>query len=163
MRGVNDADVLQRIADQGLELPPPPVPVAAYVPVVVSGGLAFVAGQVPIVDGRVLHAGLLGGEVSVEQGHEGARRAALQSLSALRAELGSFDRLRRIVQVTVYIASTPDFGDHPKVANGASELLVAVLGEEGKHARAAIGMASLPLGGCIEVVVIAEVERVAPS
>jgi enamine deaminase RidA (YjgF/YER057c/UK114 family) len=157
MRGVNDADVLQRIADQGLELPPSPVPVAAYVPVVVSGALAFVAGQVPIIDGQVLHPGLLGDQVSVEQGYEGGRRAALQALSALRAELGSFDRLRRIVQVTVYIASTPDFGDHPKVANGASELLVAVLGEEGKHARAAIGMASLPLGACIEVVVTAEV------
>jgi enamine deaminase RidA (YjgF/YER057c/UK114 family) len=160
MRGVNDADVLQRIADQGLELPPPPMPVAAYVPVVVSGTLAFVAGQVPIIDGQVMHPGLLGGEVSVEQGFEGGRRAALQALSALRAELGSFDRLRRIVQVTVYIASTPEFGEHPQVANGASELLVAVLGEEGKHARAAIGMASLPLGGCIEVAVTAEV---APS
>jgi enamine deaminase RidA (YjgF/YER057c/UK114 family) len=96
----------------------------------------------------------------VEQGYEGGRRAALQALSVLRAELGSFDRLRRIVQVIVYIAATPDFGDHPQVANGASELLVAVLGEEGKHARAAIGMSSLPLGGCIEVTVTAEV---APS
>lgn len=155
---MNDADVLRRIDEQGLELPPAPVPVAAYVPVVVSGSLAFVAGQVPIVDGQVMHPGLLGGEVSVEQGYEAGRRAALQALSALRAELGSFDRLRRIVQATVYIASTSDFADHPKVANGASELLVAVLGEEGKHARAAIGMSSLPLGGCIEVVLTAEVD-----
>jgi enamine deaminase RidA (YjgF/YER057c/UK114 family) len=157
MRRMNDADVLQRIADQGLELPPPPKPVAAYVPVVVSGSLAFVAGQVPIIDGQVLHPGRLGAGVSVEQGYEGGRRAALQALSVLRNELGSFDRLRRIVQVTVYIASTPEFGEHPQVANGASELLVAALGEEGKHARAAIGMASLPLGGCIEVAVTAEV------
>ena len=154
---MNDADVLQRIADEGLELPPPPKPVAAYVPVVVSGSLAFVAGQVPIVDGQVLHPGLLGGGVSVDQGYAGGRRAALQALSALREELGSFERLSRIVQVTVYIASTPDFGEHPQVANGASELLVAVLGEEGKHARAAIGMASLPLGGSVEVAVTAEV------
>jgi enamine deaminase RidA (YjgF/YER057c/UK114 family) len=160
MRRMNDADILQRIADQGLELPPPTKPVAAYVPVVVSGSLAFVAGQVPIIDGQVLHPGRLGDGVSVEQGVEGGRRAALQALSVLRAELGSFDRLRRIVQVTVYIASTPEFGEHPQVANGASELFVAVLGEEGKHARAAIGMASLPLGGCIEVAVTAEV---APS
>jgi len=154
---MDDADVLQRIADQGLELPAPTKPVAAYVPVVVSGSLAFVAGQVPIIDGQVLHPGLLGAGVSVEQGYEAGRRAALQALSVLRAELGSFDRLRRIVQVTVYIASTPAFGEHPQVANGASELFVAVLGEEGKHARAAIGMASLPLGGCIEVAVTAEV------
>jgi enamine deaminase RidA (YjgF/YER057c/UK114 family) len=157
MRVMNDADVMQRIAEQGLELPAPPVPVASYVPVVVSGTLAFVAGQVPIIDGAVLHPGLLGGGVSVEQGAEGGRRAALQALSALRAELGSFDRLARIVQVTVYVASTPDFGEHPKVANGASDLLVAVLGEAGKHARAAIGMSSLPLGGSIEVAVTAEV------
>lgn len=154
---MDDAAVLQRLADQGLELPPPPQPVASYVPVVVSGTAAFVAGQVPIIDGVVLHAGHLGDQVSIEQGAEGASRAALQALSALRAALGSFDRLRRIVQVTVYIASTPEFGDHPKVANGASDLLVAVLGEEGKHARAAIGMSSLPLGGSIEVVVVAEV------
>jgi enamine deaminase RidA (YjgF/YER057c/UK114 family) len=93
----------------------------------------------------------------VEQGAEGGRRAALQALSALRAELGSFDRLVRIAQVTVYIASTPDFAEHPKVANGASDLLVSVLGDAGKHARAAIGMASLPLGGSIEVAVTAEV------
>jgi enamine deaminase RidA (YjgF/YER057c/UK114 family) len=157
MRGMNDADVLQRIAEEGLELPAPPIPVASYVPVVVSGTLAFVAGQVPIIDGQVLHPGLLGDGVSVEQGIEGGRRAALQALSALRAELGSFDRLVRIAQMTVYIASTPDFAEHPKVANGASDLLVAVLGDAGKHARAAIGMASLPLGGCIEVAVTAEV------
>lgn len=158
MPPMKDADVLQRIAGLGLELPPPPQPVASYVPVVVSGTTAFIAGQVPIIDGQVLHAGHLGDHVSVEQGAEGASRAALQALSALRAALGSFDRLRRIVQVTVYIASTPEFGDHPKVANGASDLLVAVLGEEGKHARAAIGMSSLPLGGSVEVVVVAEVD-----
>ncbi len=157
---MDDVQVLQRIADLGFELPPAPQALAAYVPMVVSGTLAFVAGQVPLVDGQVLHPGLLGDGVSVEQGYEGSRRAALQALSALRAELGSFDRLRRVVQVTVYVASTPDFSEHPQVANGASELLVAVLGEEGKHARAAIGMSSLPLGGSVEVVVTAEV---APS
>jgi enamine deaminase RidA (YjgF/YER057c/UK114 family) len=157
---MDDADVLRRIAEQGLELPPAPQSVAAYVPVVVSGGSAFVAGQVPIVDGRVLHPGRLGDGVSVDQGYDGARRAALQALSALREALGSFDRLRRIAQVTVYIAATPDFTDHPKVANGASELLVAALGDSGTHARAAVGMSSLPLGGSVEVAVIAEVDPV---
>jgi enamine deaminase RidA (YjgF/YER057c/UK114 family) len=158
MRGVNDAKVLQRIAEQGLELPPAPQPVAAYIPVLVTRGLAFVAGQVPIVDGNVLHPGRLGDDVSIDQGYEGSRRAALQALSALREALGAFDRLHRIVQVTVYIAATPGFTDHPKVANGASDLLVAALGEDGKHARAAVGMSSLPLGGCVEVAVIAEVD-----
>ncbi len=155
---MNDVEVLQRITDLGLELPPAPVPVAAYVPVRITGSTAYVAGQVPIVDGVVVHPGLLGGDVSVEEGQAGARRAALQALAALRAALGSFDRLLGILQVTVYIASVPGFTEHPVVANGASQLLVDVLGEPGKHARAAIGMASLPLGGSIEIAVIAEVE-----
>jgi enamine deaminase RidA (YjgF/YER057c/UK114 family) len=157
MRAMNDAVVLQRIADLGLELPPAPVPVAAYVPVRIAGGTAYVAGQVPMIDGVVQYPGLLGRDVSVEEGRAGAQRAALQSLAALRAALRSFDRLLGILQVTVYVASTPEFSEHPQVANGASQLLVDVLGETGKHARAAIGMASLPLGGSIEVVVTAEV------
>jgi len=154
---MNDADILQRIADLGLELPPAPQPVAAYVAVRLAGATAYVAGQVPIVDGVVVNPGLLGRDVSVDEGRAGAERAALQALSALRAALGSFDRLLGILQVTVYVASTPDFTEHPQVANGASELLVNVLGETGRHARAAIGMASLPLGGSVEVVVTAEI------
>jgi enamine deaminase RidA (YjgF/YER057c/UK114 family) len=154
---MNDAEVLQRIADLGLELPPAPVPVAAYVPVRIASGTAYVAGQVPITDGVVQYPGLLGRDVSVEEGQAGAQRAALQALAALRAALGSFDRLMGILQVTVYVAATPDFAEHPQVANGASQLLVDVLGETGKHARAAIGMASLPLGGSVEIAVTAEV------
>jgi enamine deaminase RidA (YjgF/YER057c/UK114 family) len=157
MRRMNDADILQRIADLGLELPPAPQPVAAYVAVRLAGATAYVAGQVPIVNGVVVNPGLLGRDVSVDEGRAGAERAALQALSALRAALGSFDRLLGILQVTVYVASTPDFTEHPQVANGASELLVNVLGETGRHARAAIGMASLPLGGSVEVVVTAEI------
>ncbi|MFN8232364.1 MAG: RidA family protein [Actinomycetota bacterium] len=121
-----------------------------------AAGLAFVAGQVAIVDGVVLHPGLLGRDVSIEQGRAAARRAALQALAALRGELGSFDRIAQIAQLTVYVACTADFTEHPQVANGASELLIEVLGDAGKHARAAIGMAALPLGTCVEVVVTAE-------
>jgi len=154
---MNDADVLQRIAELGLELPLAPQPVAAYVAVRMAGATAYVAGQVPIVDGVVVSPGLLGRDVSVDEGRAGAERAALQALSALRAALGSFDRMLGILQVTVYVASTPEFTEHPQVANGASELLVNVLGETGRHARAAIGMASLPLGGSVEVVVTAEI------
>jgi enamine deaminase RidA (YjgF/YER057c/UK114 family) len=157
MRRMNDSDILQRIADLGLELPPAPQPVAAYVAVRMAGATAYVAGQVPIVDGVVVSPGLLGRDVSVDEGRAGAERAALQALSALRAALGSFDRLLGILQVTVYVASTPDFTEHPQVANGASELLVNVLGETGRHARAAIGMASLPLGGSVEVVMTADI------
>jgi enamine deaminase RidA (YjgF/YER057c/UK114 family) len=157
MRRMNDAEVLQRIVDLGFELPPAPQPVAAYVSVRMAGATAFVAGQVPIADGVVVNPGLLGRDVSVDEGRVGAERAALQALSALRAALGSFDLLLGILQVTVYVASTPDFAEHPQVANGASELLVNVLGEAGRHARAAIGMASLPLGASVELVVIAEI------
>jgi enamine deaminase RidA (YjgF/YER057c/UK114 family) len=156
MRAMDDADVLRRIAAAGSELPPVPQPVAAYVPVRVAAGLAFVAGQVPIVDGVVVSPGLLGREVSVEDGQAAARRAALQALAALRGELGSFDRVAQIAQVTVYVACTSGFTEHAQGATGASEFLIEVLGEAGRHARAAVGMAALPLGTCVEVAVTAE-------
>jgi enamine deaminase RidA (YjgF/YER057c/UK114 family) len=157
MPGMSESEILQRLSELGLELPAVTPPVASYVPVTVAGGLAFVAGQVPIVDGRVVAAGHLGEDVTVTEGQQAAARAALQAISALRAELGSLDRVRRIVQVTVYIASTALFLEHPQVANGASELFVGAFGEAGKHARAAVGMASLPLGASVEVAVTAEI------
>jgi enamine deaminase RidA (YjgF/YER057c/UK114 family) len=155
---MRDALVLRRLEELGLELPPTPEPVASYVPVTQAGSLAFVAGQVAMVDGRLLHPGKLGQHVSVEMGQEAAARAALQALSAIRDHLGgSLDRLERLLQVTVFVASDAEFIEHPKVANGASELLIAVLGPEGRHARAAVGVASLPLGASIEITVTAEV------
>lgn len=155
---MDDAGVLQRIAELGLTLPSPPKAVAAYMPVKVAGTVAHVAGQVPMVDGRVMHPGHLGEHVRVEDAAEAAAQAALQALSALREALGGFDRLRGIAQVTVYIAAAADFVDHPMVANGASELLASVLGDPGQHARAAVGMSSLPVGSCVEVQVTAEVD-----
>jgi enamine deaminase RidA (YjgF/YER057c/UK114 family) len=156
---MDDAQILDRIASLGLALPPPPSAVAAYVPVRVVGDVAFVAGQVPMRDGHVMFPGRLGEAVRMGDAAAAARQAALQALSALRAALGSFGPLRGIAQVTVYIAATPEFVDHPKVADGASEALVEILGDAGKHARAAVGMASLPLGASIEVAVIAELEH----
>ncbi len=155
---MNDDAIMQRLSELGIELPPAPKPVAAYVSVRLAGDTAYVAGQVPIVDGAPLHPGHLGGAdgVTVEQGAEAARRAAIQALSALRDALGgSFERLVQLSQVTVYLATTPGFTEHPVVANGASELFVEVFGDAGKHARAAIGMASLPLGASVEVTVTA--------
>lgn len=155
---MNDADVVARLSSMGIELPEPPAAVAAYLPVVMSGGLAFVAGQVALVGGELLHPGRLGEAVSLEQGTEAARRCALQALSALRSALGgTFDRLERVLKVDVFVASTPAFTDQPKVANGASELLAEVLGEPGRHARAAVGVASLPLGACVEVALTAAI------
>jgi enamine deaminase RidA (YjgF/YER057c/UK114 family) len=149
--------VEERLAELGLELPPTPVPVASYIPVRLAGSLAFVSGQVATLDGSVIHRGRLGAEVGVQQGQEAARRCALQALAALKEALGSLDRVARIVQVTVYVASAPGFGDQPRVANGASDLLVDVLGEEGRHARAAVGVSELPLGASVEVAVTAEI------
>ena len=155
---MRDADVLERLGELGLELPAPPPPVASYVTVKRAGALAFVAGQVAMVDGRLLHPGRLGTQVSVEMGQEAAARAGLQALSAIRDHLGgSFDRLVQLLQVTVYVAADAEFVEHPTVANGASDALVAVLGPDGRHARAAVGVASLPLGACVEVAVTAEV------
>ncbi len=145
----------ERLRELGIQLPPAPAPLASYVPVRVAGSLAFVAGQIASQDGAVLHPGKLGAAVTIEQGNEAARRAALQALAALRDALGSLDRVEGIVQVTVYVASAEGFTDHPKVANGASDVLVEVFGDEGKHARAAVGVAELPLGAPVEVAVVA--------
>ncbi len=156
---MDDAATLRRLAELGHELPPPTAPVASYIPVVQTGALAFVAGQVAIVDGHPFHPGRLGANVSVEMGQESAARAALQALSVLRDHLGgSLDRLVRIAQVTVYVAADAEFIEHPKVANGASDILVGALGSDGRHARAAVGVASLPLGGSVEVAMTAVVE-----
>jgi enamine deaminase RidA (YjgF/YER057c/UK114 family) len=155
---VDDERILSRLSELGETLPEPPQALAVYVPVVVSGSSAFVSGQVATVDGALFHPGLLGETVTVAEGALAARRAALQALAALREALGSFGPLRRIVKLTVFVAATPGFVDHPEVANGASEFLIDVLGEPGRHARAAVGMSSLPRGACVEVEVIAEIE-----
>ena len=139
-----------KLAELGLTLPEPAAPVAAYVPVVVAGGLAHVSGQVSVVGGQLLK-GRLGEDLSLEQGVEGARACGLMILAQLKAALGSLDRVERVVKLGAFVNSTADFTDQPKVANGASELMVAVFGEAGKHARSAVGVPSLPLGVAVEV------------
>ena len=139
-----------RLAELGITLPAPAAPVAAYVPVVVAGGLAHVSGQVSIVDGQLLK-GRLGEDLSLEQGVEGARACGLMILAQLKAALGSLDRVERVVKLGAFINSTGDFTDQPKVANGASELMVEVFGEAGKHARSAVGVPCLPQGVAVEV------------
>ena len=138
-----------KLAELGLTLPAAAAPVAAYVPVVIAGGLAYVSGQVSFVDG-VLVKGRLGDDVSLEQGIAAAQGCGLMILE-LKAALGSLDRVERVVKLGAFVNCTADFTDQPKVANGASELMVAVFGEAGKHARAAVGAPSLPLGVAVEV------------
>jgi enamine deaminase RidA (YjgF/YER057c/UK114 family) len=146
-----------RLKELGIELPPAPQPLASYVPVSVSGGFAFVAGQVPMAEGKPLVTGKLGDNIDVATGADAARRCALQALAALRFELGSLDRVSRIVRLGVFVASASGFTDQPKVANGASDLLAEVFGESGRHARIAVGVSELPLGVPVEVEVLAEI------
>ena len=145
----------ERLMELGIELPPAPAPVASYVPVRTAGGLAFVAGQVPFEDGEVLLTGAVDSDVTVEQAQDAARRCALQAIAALREELGGLDRVLGIAQLTVYVASAPGFTNQSTVANGASDVLVEIFGEDGRHARAAVGVAELPLGASVEVAVTA--------
>ena len=144
-----------RLRELGIDLPPAAAPVASYVPVRIVGGLAFVAGQVPLEDGKPMVTGRLGAELETEDGARWARRCGLQALAALRDELGSLDQVAGVAKVTVWVATTESFTEQPKVANGASDLFVEVFGEAGKHARAAVSAPSLPLGAPVEVEVIA--------
>jgi enamine deaminase RidA (YjgF/YER057c/UK114 family) len=147
----------ERLAELGIILPPAPQPVASYIPVKVVGDLAWVAAQIPMQDGAVTVAGRVGREVTVDDANAGARRCALQALAALQAALGTLDRVKGIVKLDVFVASATGFTDHPKVANGASDLLVEVFGDEGRHARAAVGVPELPLGAAVEVALLVQV------
>jgi enamine deaminase RidA (YjgF/YER057c/UK114 family) len=146
-----------RLAELGLTLPAAAAPVAAYVPVVEAGGLAHVSGQLPFIDGALVK-GRLGENVSTEEGYEAAKACGLMLLAQLKAALGSLDRVERIVKLGAFINSTGDFTDQPKVANGVSELMVAVFGDAGKHARSAVGVPVLPLGAAVEVDAIVAVK-----
>ena len=147
----------ERLAELSIILPPAPQPVASYIPVKVVGDLAWVAGQIPMQDGAVTVACKVGGEVTIDDASAGARRCALQALAALQAALGTLDRVKGIVKLDVFVASATGFTDHPKVANGASDLLVEVFGDEGRHARAAVGVPGLPLGAAVEVALLVQV------
>lgn len=139
-------DVSDRLAALGYTLPPPPKAGGSYDSVVVDGGVAYVAGQIAARDGELLATGIVGSTIDFNQACECARACALNTLSALVATLEdpALERVRRIAKLTVFVATGPEFDQHPAVANAASELLVAVLGEAGRHARSAVGVASLP-------------------
>jgi enamine deaminase RidA (YjgF/YER057c/UK114 family) len=154
--GDGAADAYARLAELGLTLPQVAPPVAAYVPAVQSGNHVFVSGQLPMVDGKLPQTGKVGAEVSAEQGAELARTCALNALAAIDALVG-LGRIVKIVKVTGFVASADGFTGQPTVINGASQLFGDVLGELGRHARSAVGVAELPLGAPVEVEVIAEV------
>ncbi len=142
----------QRLAQLGITLPVPAVAVANYVPYVVVGDLVFVSGQLPMENGKPVVLGHLGAEVSVEDGVRAARLCALNLLAQAKAACdGDLDRVKRLVRLTAFVASTPNFTDQPKVVNGASDLMVDVLGDAGRHARVAVGAPSLPLNVAVEI------------
>jgi enamine deaminase RidA (YjgF/YER057c/UK114 family) len=141
----------ERLKSLGLELPPPPKAAGAYRPVVIHDKIGWVSGQIAIEDGAVYRPGLVDRDVPAAAAKELARRATLQALSAIRAELGSIDRVRRFVRVAVYVATSPGFDRPHEVANGATELLIDLFGDEGRPARIAIGVHSLPLNAAVEV------------
>jgi enamine deaminase RidA (YjgF/YER057c/UK114 family) len=148
----------ERIRKLGLDLGVAGAPAGNYLPAVRTGNLVFISGQLPTRPDGTRVEGRLGESCNIEQGYEAARLAAIALLARLRGELGSLDRVRRIVKVTGFVNATPDFTQHAQVINGASDLLADVFGEAGKHARAAVGMSSLPAGCPVEVELVAEVE-----
>ena len=144
-------DLVRRLAEEGYPLPDPPKAVANYSPCVRAGDLVFVSGQLPFIGGKLLLTGKCPSDVSVQQGQEAAVQCLLNALAVLGREIaGDWDRLRQVVRMGVFVQSEDDFFDQPLVANGASDLLVEVLGEAGRHARAAVGVNALPLNACVE-------------
>ncbi|HEY4674271.1 MAG TPA: RidA family protein [Nitrososphaerales archaeon] len=148
----------ERLKSKGIELPESPKPAGAYVPAVKVQNLVFVAGQIPSIKGVLKYKGKLGKDITLEEGYQAARICALNALSVLKSELGTLDRVARIVRVAGFVNCIEDFTDQPKVINGASDLFAEAFGDAGKHARIAVGTNTLPLGAAVEVEILAEIK-----
>lgn len=147
-----------RLAEMGVVLPAAAAPAANYLPYAQAGNLLFTAGQLPLEDGKLTASGLLGRDLDTAAGRDAARQCAINILAQVKAATGDLGRLKRIVKISVFVASTPDFTEQHLVANGASDFLAEALGEAGKHARSAVGMAALPLDAPVEIEAICEIE-----
>jgi enamine deaminase RidA (YjgF/YER057c/UK114 family) len=141
----------------GLVLPAPPKPVATYIPVVQTGNLLFLGGMIPLRDGTLMMAGKLGKDISVEQGYEAARICLLNAVAVIRQHLGTLDRVKQVVKLVGYVASVEGFVQQPAIINGASDLLVKIFGDAGRHARVAVGAAALPFNAPVEIELIVQV------
>lgn len=150
-------DLTGRLAVLGLTLPPAPAPVANYLPAVRSGNLVFTSGQLPLVDGELVFRGKIGLDLSLEEGQEAARICVLNALAAVVELLGRPDAIKRVVKLVGFVNSNPGFTQQPQVINGASQLLVDLMGEAGRHCRSAVGVGDLPLGAAVELEMILEV------
>jgi enamine deaminase RidA (YjgF/YER057c/UK114 family) len=151
-------DPESRLAKLGLTLPEPAKPVASYIPFRRAGNLLFVAGQIPLKGGKLIHEGPVPSRVSIEEARDCARQCVLNGLAAAKAALGTLSAVRQVVRVGVFVCSDPGFTGQPKVADGASDLLLEVFGDLGRHARASVGSIALPLGAPVEVEFLFEVE-----
>jgi enamine deaminase RidA (YjgF/YER057c/UK114 family) len=147
-----------RLHAAGIALPDAPAPAANYVPWNRTGNLIFTAGQLPMRDGKLIATGLLGRDLTTSEGAEAAKQCAINILSQLKAAVGDLEKIEKIVKITVFVASASDFVEQHLVANGASDFLVGILGEAGKHARSAVGMACLPVNAPVEIEAIAQVK-----
>ena len=150
--------VEKRLKNMGIELPPAVTPVANYVPAVRSGNLVFLSGHGPFDEDGALITGKVGADLTTEQGYAAARRIAIGLLGSLKAAVGDLDKVRRIVKLLGLVNCPPDFGDQPKVINGASDFLVEVFGDKGKHARSAVGTNALPMNIAAEIEMIVEIQ-----
>lgn len=146
-----------RLSEMGIVLPQAAAPAASYLPYAETGKLLLTAGQLPLKDGSLIATGLLGRDLDTTGGQDAARQCAINVLAQAKAAAGSLENIKSIVKITVFVASTPDFTEQHLVANGASELLAEALGETGKHARSAVGVASLPLNAPVEIEAILEI------
>ena len=151
------ATATERLAALGIAVPEVVPPVAAYVPAVVTGRYVYTSGQLPMRDGAMIAEGLVGSDVDVEVAKACARQSAINALAAAQSVIGSLDRVTRVVKVVGFVASAPGFTGQPGVVNGASELLLDVFGDQGRHARSAVGVAALPLNAPVEVEMVLEV------
>jgi enamine deaminase RidA (YjgF/YER057c/UK114 family) len=147
----------KKLNELGISLPIPPKPAGSYIPVVITGNLAFVSGQIPIQDGKVVFTGKVPSEKSIEDAQKAARLCAINILAQLKANLGSLDRIARIVRLSGFVNSVPDFAEQPKVINAASDLFFEIFGEKGKHSRIAVGVPSLPLNSTVEIDAVVEI------
>jgi enamine deaminase RidA (YjgF/YER057c/UK114 family) len=152
-----NAGAERRLTELGINLPPPPVPLGAYVEAVQAGNLLFLSGTLPVEGGALKFLGRIGGTLSVEDGRHATRLAALNALALAKEHLGSLDRVTRVVRLGVSLVTTPEFREHPSVADAASELLVSVFGAGKTSTRLVFGMASLPLGACVALESIFEI------
>jgi enamine deaminase RidA (YjgF/YER057c/UK114 family) len=148
----------KRLKEKGFELPAPPKPLANYVTAVRAGSLVFLSGHGPLREDGAFVTGRVGVDLTLEQGYDAARRTVLQLLASLKAEIGDLDRVQRVVKLLGLVNCAPDFLDQPGVVNGASDLLVQVFGERGKHARSAVGVNVLPFNTPVEIEMIVEIE-----